>query len=127
MNPARGDAAPSRDARMPARVEVDTITPRQRRVVNLLEDRARRCEMLAAFAAAGGLERERAANVLCADLGDSMQSLIVGDLRIEAMEDGVHPAVQLLWKGKSNNQWQKLSFDALRVFARDAMLELRAA
>ena len=55
MNPARGDAAPSRDARMPARVEVDTITPRQRRVVNLLEDRARRCELLAALAAAGGL------------------------------------------------------------------------
>jgi hypothetical protein len=121
-----------------------------------------------------------------------MQSLIVGDLRIEAMEDGVHPAVQLLWKGKSNNRypadalvpyfrdvlaaatarqvpielhfeklehfnsstitsiiqliqdsrarsiklilvydrslkWQKLSFDALRVFVKDAMLELRAA
>jgi hypothetical protein len=121
-----------------------------------------------------------------------MQSLIVGDLRIEAMEDGVHPAVQLLWKGKSNNRypgdalapyfrevlimastrqvpvelhfekleqfnsstissiiqliqdsrvrsvklvlvydqalrWQKLSFDALRVFAKDDMLELRAA
>jgi hypothetical protein len=121
-----------------------------------------------------------------------MQSLIVGDLRIEALEDGVRPAVQLLWKGKSNHRypgdvlapyfrdvlaaagtrklplelhfeklehfnsstitsiiqliqdsrargiklvlvydhalkWQKLSFDALRVFARDAMLELRAA
>jgi hypothetical protein len=121
-----------------------------------------------------------------------MQSLIVGDLRIEAMEDGVYPAVQLLWKGKSNHRypgdvlapyfrdvlalastrrvaielhfeklehfnsstissiiqliqdsrgrsvklilvydhslkWQKLSFDALRVFARDDLLELRAA
>ena len=121
-----------------------------------------------------------------------MQSLIVGDLRIEAMEDSVHPAVQLLWKGKSNNRypsdvlapyfhdvlatagtrrvplelhfeklehfnsstitsiiqliqdsraravklvlvydqalkWQKLSFDALRVFAKDDLLELRAA
>jgi hypothetical protein len=121
-----------------------------------------------------------------------MQSLIVGDLRIEAKDDAAHPAVQLLWKGKSNNRypgdalapyfrdvlaaadtrkvplelhfeklehfnsstitsiiqliqdsrarsvklvlvydqalkWQKLSFDALRVFARDAMLELRLA
>jgi hypothetical protein len=121
-----------------------------------------------------------------------MQSLIVGDLRIEAMEDGVVPALQLLWKGKSNSRqpsellgpyfrdvlstasarglqlelhfeklehfnsstitsiikliqdarartvklvlvydpalkWQKLSFDALRVFAKDDLFELRAA
>jgi hypothetical protein len=119
-----------------------------------------------------------------------MQSLIVGDLRIEAMEDGVVPALQLLWKGKSNSRqpsellgpyfrdvlstasarglqlelhfeklehfnsstitsiikliqdarartvklvlvydpalkWQKLSFDALRVFVRTHVLELR--
>ena len=119
-----------------------------------------------------------------------MQSLIVGDLRIEAMEDGIYPAVQLLWKGKSNCRppsetlapyfrdvlamandhkvplelhfeklehfnsstitsiikliqdarsrpvklvlvydpslkWQKLSFDALRVFAKAGLLELR--
>ena len=119
-----------------------------------------------------------------------MQSLIVGDLRIEAMEDGVVPSLQLLWKGKSNSRqpsellgpyfrdvlstastrnvplelhfeklehfnsstitsiikliqdarsravklvivynpalkWQKLSFDALRVFAKDHVLELR--
>jgi hypothetical protein len=121
-----------------------------------------------------------------------MHSLIVGDLRIEAIEDDLSAPVRLLWKGKSNNRhpgealapyfreiltavnarrvplelhfeklehfnsstitsiiqliqdsrarsvklilvydqalkWQKLSFDALRVFARDAMLELRAA
>ncbi|HET7504918.1 MAG TPA: hypothetical protein VFK02_28035 [Kofleriaceae bacterium] len=121
-----------------------------------------------------------------------MQSLIVGDLRIEATETTVGPAVQLLWRGKSNHRhpgevlapyfremlaiakvrnlplelhfeklehfnsstitsliqliqdartravkliliydqalkWQKLSFDALRVFARDDLLELRAA
>jgi hypothetical protein len=119
-----------------------------------------------------------------------MQSLIVGDLRIEAMEDGVARSLQLLWKGKSNSRhpsemlapyfrdvlaaasardlplemhfeklehfnsstissiikliqdarlravklilvydtalkWQKLSFDALRVFAKDDLLELR--
>jgi hypothetical protein len=120
-----------------------------------------------------------------------MQSLIVGDLRIETAEGQVSSAVQLLWKGKSNHRnpsealgpyfrevlasaaaqrvplelhfeklehfnsstitsvikliqdarartvklvliydpalkWQKLSFDALRVFARDGLLELRA-
>ena len=121
-----------------------------------------------------------------------MDTLIVGDLRIEALE-GIPPApVQLLWKGKSNDRhpsvalapyfrdvlseagtkkvpielhfekldhfnsstitsiiqliqdsraqsiklvlvydqalkWQKLSFDALRVFAKDDLLELRAA
>ena len=119
-----------------------------------------------------------------------MQGLVVGDLRIEALEAST--AVQLLWKGKSNNRhpgealapyfrdvlataamrkvpvelhfeklehfnsstitaliqliqdararairlvlfydkalkWQKLSFDALRVFARDDLLELRSA
>ena len=121
-----------------------------------------------------------------------MQGLVVGDLRIEALESEASPAVQLLWKGKSNNRhpgealapyfrevlataslrrvpvelhfeqlehfnsstitsiiqliqdsrarsiklilvydqalkWQKLSFDALRVFARDDLLELRSA
>jgi hypothetical protein len=121
-----------------------------------------------------------------------MQGLVVGDLRIEALEQEAPPAVRLLWKGKSNNRhpgealapyfrevlataslrklpielhfeklehfnsstitsliqliqdsrarsvklilvydealkWQKLSFDALRVFARDDLLELRSA
>ena len=121
-----------------------------------------------------------------------MQGLVVGDLRIEALENEASTAVQLLWKGKSNNRhpgealapyfrevltiasmrklpielhfeklehfnsstitsiiqliqdsraraiklvlvydealkWQKLSFDALRVFARDELLELRSA
>ena len=121
-----------------------------------------------------------------------MQGLVVGDLRIEALDDEASTAVRLLWKGKSNNRhpgealapyfrevlaiagmrklpielhfeklehfnsstitsiiqliqdsraraiklvlvydetlkWQKLSFDALRVFARDDLLELRSA
>lgn len=121
-----------------------------------------------------------------------MQSLVVGDLRIEALEGYAPPAVQLLWRGKSNERhphealapyfrevlatagtrklpielhfeklehfnsstitsiiqliqdsrarsiklvlvydqalkWQKLSFDALRVFAKDDLLELRSA
>jgi hypothetical protein len=120
-----------------------------------------------------------------------MQSLIIGDLRIEATEDSMVPSLQLLWKGKSNSRhpsallgpyfrdvladadarhlplelhfeklehfnsstitsiikliqdararavklvlvydpalkWQKLSFDALRVFAKDDLLELRS-
>jgi hypothetical protein len=35
-----------------------------------------------------------------------MQSLIVGDLRIEALQDETSPSVpvRLLWKGKSNNR-----------------------
>lgn len=49
---------------------MDTLTPRQRRVLNVLEDRARRTELAAALAGAGGLEAERAANVLCAELGE---------------------------------------------------------
>ena len=46
------------------------MTPRQRRVMTLLEDRARRTELLAALATAGGLPSERAACVLCAELGE---------------------------------------------------------
>jgi hypothetical protein len=121
-----------------------------------------------------------------------MQSLVVGDLRIEVLEDESAATIQLWWRGKSNNRhpgealapyfcdvlatvstsklplelhfekleyfnsstitsiiqliqdsrtraiklilvynqalkWQKLSFDALRVFAKDDLLELRAA
>jgi hypothetical protein len=121
-----------------------------------------------------------------------MQSLVVGDLRIDAIADEETPALRLSWNGKSNSRhpgdvlapyfrdalaaagtrkvpielrfeklehfnsstitaiiqliqdartrsiklilvydqalkWQKLSFDALRVFARDGLLELRAA
>ena len=119
-----------------------------------------------------------------------MQGLVVGDLRIEAIEDEASPSVRLLWRGKSNSRqpsamlgpyfrdvlatasargvplvlrfeqlehfnsstitsvikliqdarsravklvlvydpalkWQKLSFDALRVFVKDHVLELR--
>lgn len=121
-----------------------------------------------------------------------MQGLVVGDLRIEALDGDAPGAVRLMWRGKSNNRhpgealapyfrevlaaagqrkqalelhfedlehfnsstitsiiqliqdarargiklvlvydnalkWQKLSFDALRVFARDDLLELRPA
>jgi hypothetical protein len=121
-----------------------------------------------------------------------MQGLVVGDLRIEAVDNEASASFQLLWRGKSNNRqpsealvpyfrevlavaavrkrpvelhfehlehfnsstitsiiqliqdsraraiklvlvydqalkWQKLSFDALRVFAKDDLLELRSA
>lgn len=46
------------------------MIPKQRRVMTLLEDRARRTELVAALAMAGGLEPERAANVVCAELGE---------------------------------------------------------
>ena len=46
------------------------MIPKQRRVMSLLEGRARRTELVAALAMADGLEPERAANVLCAELGE---------------------------------------------------------
>jgi CheY-like chemotaxis protein len=49
---------------------LDPVAPRQRRVINLLEERARRTELLAALAGAGGLDPERTANVLAAELGE---------------------------------------------------------
>ena len=51
------------------RGEVHT-EPRQRRVMNLLEERARRIELLGALAGAGGIAADRAANALCAELGE---------------------------------------------------------
>lgn len=121
-----------------------------------------------------------------------MQGMVVGDLRIEALEDEASTSVRLLWQGKSTHrhlgealapyfrkvlaaagtkrlpielhfqklehvtsptitsilrliqesrarsiklimiydqacEWQKLSFDAMRMLARDDLLELRAA
>jgi len=46
------------------------VTPRQRRVMTLLEERARRTELLAALSGAGGIDAEHTANVLCAELGE---------------------------------------------------------
>lgn len=121
-----------------------------------------------------------------------MQSLVVGDLRIDAIVEEAPPTLRLVWSGKSTSRqpgaaltpyfrdaltaagarnvalelrfeeleyfnsstitaiiqliqdararavklilvydqalkWQKLSFDALRVFVRDELLELKAA
>jgi CheY-like chemotaxis protein len=46
------------------------MSPRQRRVIELLEDRARRTDLVAALVGAGGLASERAANIVCAELGE---------------------------------------------------------
>jgi CheY-like chemotaxis protein len=54
----------------PVRRDGSSLEPRQRRVITLLEDRARRTELVAALAGAGGLALERAASVLCAELGE---------------------------------------------------------
>jgi CheY-like chemotaxis protein len=53
----------------PPRREIASLE-RQRRVMAQLEDRARRTELVAALAGAGGLEAERTANILCAELGE---------------------------------------------------------
>src|ERR1051325_6458876 len=52
------------------RSEAEIVTPRQRRVMTLLEERARRTELLAALSGAGGIDAEHTANVLCAELGE---------------------------------------------------------
>ena len=46
------------------------MNPRQRRVLELLDDRGRRTELLAALARGGGLAPERAARVLRAELSE---------------------------------------------------------
>jgi CheY-like chemotaxis protein len=58
------------DLAIPGRSGAGPVTPRQRRVINLLEDRARRTELLAALAGAGGFETARAATVLWSELGE---------------------------------------------------------
>ena len=55
--------------------------------MTLLEDRARRTELLAALATAGGLPSERAACVLCAELGE---------LEISAREVGLDGLVAMV-------------------------------
>jgi CheY-like chemotaxis protein len=53
-----------------ARSETDPVALRQRRVMMLLEERARRTELVEALASAGGLNPEHTACVLCAELGE---------------------------------------------------------
>jgi CheY-like chemotaxis protein len=68
MNQVRRES-PTRELQRP-RTEVVTVSSRQRRVLVQLEERARRIELVAALAGAGGFEAERAANILCAELAE---------------------------------------------------------
>ena len=52
------------------RSETDPVALRQLRVMTLLEERARRTELVEALASAGGLKPECTASVLCAELGE---------------------------------------------------------
>jgi CheY-like chemotaxis protein len=89
----------------PARRDVVSIE-RQRRVIAMLEDRARRTELLAALAGAGGLESERAANVLCAELGELETSAAEAGLdSMVAMARAVRKVVGHLG-GVSTTTWQ---------------------
>jgi CheY-like chemotaxis protein len=66
------DIVSTRESKVTGRSEPGSgpVAPRQRRVINMLEDRARRTDLLAAMAGAGGLAPERAATALCAELGE---------------------------------------------------------
>lgn len=79
---------------------------RQRRILALLEDRARRTDLVAALAMAGGLEPERAANVLCSELGELETSAAeVGFDSLAALARAVRKAVGYLG-GVSSVAWQ---------------------
>jgi len=79
---------------------------RQRRVLALLEDRARRTDLVAALAMAGGLEPERAASVLCSELGELETSAVeAGFDSLAAMARAVRKAVGYLG-GVSSSAWQ---------------------
>jgi CheY-like chemotaxis protein len=56
------------------------VTPAQRRLLELTEDRGRRTELLAALTRAGGLEAQRAACVLRAELRDLETAAGAADL-----------------------------------------------
>jgi len=79
------------------RAELEPVTPRQRRVLGLLEDRARRTELVAALAGAGGFPPERAAAVLCAELGElEITATEVGLDGLVAMARAARRVVELL-------------------------------
>jgi CheY-like chemotaxis protein len=56
------------------------LTPRQKRVLELLDERGRRTELLAALTRGGGLDRERAAQALRAELAELETSAGEADL-----------------------------------------------
>jgi PleD family two-component response regulator len=83
------------------------VIPRQRRVIELLEGRARRIELVAALAMAGGLESERAATILCAELAELEISASEASLEgLVAMARAVRKVVGHLG-GVSDTSWQQ--------------------
>jgi CheY-like chemotaxis protein len=74
------DAVPALELRQQVRLDAAAVSARQRRVLDQLEDGARRTELLAALAGAGGLLPQRAANVLCSELGELETSAIEAGL-----------------------------------------------
>ena len=91
----------------PIRRDAANTEPRQRRVINLLEERARRTELLGALAGAGGLEPARAANALCAELGELETSATeVGLDGLGAMARAVRKVVGFLG-GVPVTPWQQ--------------------
>ncbi|HMG58006.1 MAG TPA: response regulator [Kofleriaceae bacterium] len=88
--------------------EPELVAPRQRRVVAQLEDRARRTELVAALAGAGGLDRERAARVLCAELGELETSAReVGLDGMTAMARAMRRVVEHLGDGRPGDWLQR--------------------
>jgi len=90
------------------RSEADLVTPRQRRVMTMLEERARRTELLAALAGAGGVDAEHTANVLCAELGELETSAREVSLDgLVAMARATRRVVELLGGGKLQHWRQR--------------------
>jgi CheY-like chemotaxis protein len=100
--------APDAAAELEGRPAVDdVIPPRQRRVLDQLEDAARRTELLAALAGAGGLEALRAATVLSSELGElEAVALGVGLDGLAALARSAGRVVELLG-GVKVEQWRR--------------------
>jgi PleD family two-component response regulator len=83
------------------------VIPRQRRALEGLEDRARRTELVAALAGAGGLAAERTANILCAELGELEVSGAEAGLEgLVALARAVRKVVEHLG-GVTDHSWQQ--------------------
>jgi PleD family two-component response regulator len=83
------------------------VIPRQRRALEGLEDRARRTELVAALAGAGGLAAERTANILCAELGELEVSGAEAGLEgLVALARAVRKVVEHLG-GVTDHSWEQ--------------------
>jgi CheY-like chemotaxis protein len=83
------------------------VIPRQRRALDGLEDRARRTELVAALAGAGGLAAERTASILSAELGELEVSGAEAGLEgLVAMARAVRKVVEHLG-GVADHSWRQ--------------------